>query len=146
MKDEEKKDIGLRDLTPILELLTQSEERLVKKIDEVITTVKIQNSRIGKCEDKIIERNVFCQDIQIEKERKVIRNRWIIGTLLVIIGILTGLFYKVEKAEQQPVPVQLIYKDTDSTYIFPNLFFRVPGKQAFTPIHEFFVDIENNKK
>lgn len=42
--------MDLNDLKPVIDLMTQQEERLSKKIDEVHATVKEQNSRIRKNE------------------------------------------------------------------------------------------------
>jgi len=136
--------MDIKELQPVLDLMGLQEERLAKKINEVHDTVKEQNNRINEVELDINARSIFCQSIQDEKGRAVIRNRWVIGTLLVILGLLSGLFYKVK--EEKKVPVQLIYKDTDSTYIFPDLYFRKPGNQTFTPIHQIFVDINHDKK
>lgn len=135
--------LTLKELEPVFTLMGEQEERIVKKLDEAIKTIKEQNSRIGKCEDNILERNVFCSDVQIEKERKIVQNRWIIGTLLVSCGLLSGLFYKTK--QHQEVPVELIYRKTDSTFIVPNMYFRRYGEKEFLEVHKVYVDIKDKK-
>ena len=160
--------MDIQELKPIIELMSAQEERLVKKIDEVITTVKNQNSRIGKNEDSIIVVTENCRFIQEEKgkaeikkdkleERKISRDKWRVSTSLAAIAVLITVFglwlnitYKktqetlegIENVKQGKVPIQLIFEDTDSTYKFPDLFMRKPGTQRFTPIHKLYFDIK----
>lgn len=136
--------LTLKELEPVFTLMGEQEERIVKKLDEAIKTIKEQNSRIGKCEDNILERNVFCSDVQIEKERKIVQNRWIIGTLLVSCGLLSGLFYKTK--QHQEVPIELIYNKTDSTYAIPNMYFRRYGDNKYMEVNKFYIDIKEDKK
>ena len=133
--------LTLKELEPVFTLMGEQEERIVKKLDEAIERIKLQNSRIGKCEDNILERNVFCSDVQTEKERKIVRNRWLIGTLLVAVGLLSGLFYRAK--EHQEVPVELIYRKSDSTFIMPNMYFRRYGDQEFLEVHKVYIDIKD---
>lgn len=124
---------------------------VIVKLDELIEHVKETNGRVRKNEQdindlqmQVAEGDNRCAFIQDEKEKKVIRNRWIIGTLLVVIGILSGMFYKTR--EKEPFPVELIYRKSDSTYIMPSLFFRKPGNQEFFEVHEVYVDIKGQDK
>jgi len=131
------------DIKELKDLMDAQEGRLVKKIDEVIDKVEEQNHRIGKSEDAIIIASENCRFIQNAKEKRTIRNRWIIGTLLVVIGLISGMAWKVK--ENTKVPVELIYQKTDSTYVFPNLYFRSEGENKFKEIHQVFVDLKNDK-
>ena len=142
--------MDIRELEPIITMLSEQEERLVKKINEVHDTIKVQNSRIGKSETRLNEveldintRTIYCERVQDEKGRAVIRNRWIIGTLLVILGLLSGMFYKVK--ENNEVPVELIYQKTDSTYIMPSLYMRRQGGQEYFEVHKIYIDIAKEK-
>lgn len=44
--------LTLKELEPVFTLMGEQEERIVKKLDEAIKTIKEQNSRIGKLETK----------------------------------------------------------------------------------------------
>lgn len=128
------------DIKELKDLMDAQEGRLVKKIDEVIDKVEEQNHRIGKSEDAIIIASENCRFIQNAKEKRTIRNRWIIGTLLVVIGLISGMAWKVK--ENTKVPVELIYQKTDSTYVMPNLYIRKKGNQKYFEVHKVYIDID----
>lgn len=123
---------------------------VIVKLNELIEHVKETNGRVRESEKNITDLQMQvaegdnkCLFIQDEKNKKVIRNRWAIGTLLVIIGLLSGMFYKVK--EKQEVPIELIYRKTDSTYAIPNMYFRRPGDQEFFEVNKVYVDIKDEK-
>lgn len=121
-----------------------------QRLDEIIRQNEIRNGRIEKNEDKmevldvaIAERSATCMIIQQTKERNVNRNRWIIGTLLVIIGLVSGMFYTTQ--ENNKVPIELIYQKTDSTYVIPNLYMRGQCDQKYFEVHKIYVDVNKEK-
>ena len=46
--------MDIKELKPIIDLMTQQEERLVKKIDEVHADVRLINSKVAEHEKSII--------------------------------------------------------------------------------------------
>ena len=130
--------------------ITIIDDVIKPRLDEIIQHQKTTNGRVTKTEgcinelQLIVEKGVLkCEFIQDAKARAVVRNRWIIGTLLVVIGLLSGMFYKTK--QYQEVPVELIYRKTDSTFIVPNMYFRRYGEKEFLEVHKVYVDIKDRK-
>ena len=137
--------MDLNELHPIIELINLQEERLVKKLDEIIAHQEKTNGRVGKAEDDIIEYVGRCNYIQDGKSKAIVRNRFIIGTLITIIGILIGVHYK---SQQKPdkIPIEFIFQQTDTTYVIPKMYMRSHGQQEYREVHELYVDIKGDKK
>jgi len=136
--------MDFKELEPVIQLITEQEERLVKKLDAIIARQDISNGRISKVEERQSVQDNKCIFIQDGKARAIVRNRWIITTLLVIIGLLTGTFYK-DKNDRM-IPLEVIYKQTDSTYLIPRMYMRSKGEQSYREVHELYVDVENTQK
>ncbi len=154
--------MDIKHLQPIIDLMNLQEERLVKKIDEVISTVKEQNGRIGDTEDYIVklekavnEGDLRCMYIQQgkakeleRKEKKETRNKWVVRTLLVVMGLLSGYYYKtkegiIEVAEDAgKVSIELIYRKDDSTFVVPQVYLRNTGDQKYFEANEIYFEID----
>ena len=124
-----------------------------RRLDEIIQQNKVRNGRLERCEEDMDNlRNIVCMGdekckfIQEEKNKKMIKNRYLITTIIAVTAFICTTALAIVKIRQQDkVPIELIYDKTDSTYIFPNLYFRSNGDQGFKEIHEVYVDIDKEK-
>ena len=132
-----------------------------RRLDEIIKQNEVRNGRLGKCEGRItaIELELSSENGEeqgTEKERArnaalraltISKNRYLITTIIAVTAFVCTTAIAIVKIRQQDkVPIELIYDKTDSTYIFPNLYFRSNGDQGFKEIHEVYVDINKDEK
>jgi hypothetical protein len=115
-------------------------ESVKPDIAQIRDTLVIQNGRIKKTEQGMIERAVYCSDIQLHKDKATIRNRYIITILVAFLGLISGFLYKSERNTK--VPIEVIYQKDDSTYVFPHLFIKRGNESTFAEVNKLFVDIK----
>ena len=136
------------------EIKTQTtiiDEVISPKMKEMAELQKEANGRVGKLEDRInavedtqLVQGNTCKFIQDGKARASSRNKWIITTLVALLALLAGTFYKDRQASM--VPLELIYKQTDSTFVIPRMYLRKEGNQGYSEVHELYIDIEETVK
>lgn len=132
------------------------------RLDELVDQGKIRNGRVEKNEDEIEETNkeiiklkglidngaLHCKLIQeakdrneAKKDKKAIRNRWIIGTIIAVVSLSSGWLLKVNFTKNRMIPVELIYEKTDSTMYVPRMYLRGNGDQRYWEVSNFYIDI-----
>lgn len=143
-------------------MIAEQEERIIRHINDVKAEVKEVKDHVKSTNGKVAEhvkeinalkiadeeiKNIiergdnYCRYVQDSKQKNTRRNKYIITTLIAIIGVLGGMFYKVK--ENNKTPIELIYQKTDSTYVFPRLYLRSQESQGFTEIHKLYIDFED---
>lgn len=131
-----------------------AQEKLLKKeigntndrLDAIIKQNEIRNHRIETIEQetevidkKLSNGTLFCKMIQKQKEDRIIRNRWIMGIIVVLLCAYIGWF---TKKSTEKIPIELFYQKTDSTFHVPRMYLR----DKSGGLREVHVDYLNIKK
>ena len=117
-----------------------------KRLDVIIQQNDIRNHRIDVLEEQTNNGNLKCQFIQEskenhkkEREKTLLRNRWLVGTILVVSWLyMTWISYKPTKK----IPVELFFQKTDSTMHVPRMYLRDDKTGALREISIDYFDIQ----
>ena len=107
----------------------------VKEIHEL----KLVDNEIKSMIDK---GDNYCHYVQDSKTKNARRNKWIITTLIALLALLAGTFYKDRKDGM--VPLELIYQKTDSTYMMPRMYIRGANDESYLEVHELYLDLKKS--